>query len=223
LRIVIIKLTKLYQILRKHYGHRGWWPGAEKYSGGSQLEVIIGAILTQNTAWKNVEKALQNLKDYRVLNFKALVELPQEDLAHLIRPSGYFNQKALKIKAFLRFVQDEYRGNIKKMFATPTVELRKQLLSIKGIGPETADCILLYAGEHLSFVIDLYTYRIMTRHGWAEEEIDYHGLQELFASNIPDELDLYQDFHAQLVAVGNQHCRKTPKCAGCPLEAYLNG
>lgn len=221
MRIVIIKLIKLYQTLLHHYGHRNWWPGASKFPGGSSLEVIIGAILTQNTAWKNVEKALQNLKDYRVLSYKALSELPLEDLAQLIRPSGYYNQKALKIKAFLRFVKDEYRGSIKKMFAEPTNELRKQLLSIKGIGPETADCILLYAGEHLSFVVDLYTYRIMTRHGWADEEIDYHGLQELFESNIPQELDLYQDFHAQLVAVGNQHCRKNPKCEGCPLEQFL--
>lgn len=183
--------------------------------------MIIGAILTQNTSWKNVEKAIRNLKDYRILTYKALYELPLEDLSQLIRPSGYYNQKALKIKAFLQFVQHEYRGSIKKMFNSPTKILREQLLSIKGIGPETADCILLYAGDHLSFVVDLYTYRIMTRHGWAEEEIDYHGLQELFESNIPDELDLYQDFHAQLVAVGNQHCRKTPKCDDCPLQPFL--
>lgn len=210
-----IELTEIYQTLQNHYGHRGWWPG------GSKLEIIIGAILTQNTNWKNVEKALHNLKANHLLSYKALVELPQEELAQLIRPSGYFNQKSLKIKAFLRFVEDHYGSSLKRMFAEPTYVLRPQLLSIKGIGPETADSILLYAGEHLSFVIDLYTYRVMTRHGWAEEEIDYHGLQELFESRIPNELDLYQDFHAQLVAVGNQHCRKTPKCEGCPLEKYL--
>ncbi len=210
-----VDLLEIYNVLQNRFGHRNWWPG------DSKLEIILGAILTQNTNWKNVEKALQNLKSKRVLSYKALSKLPQEELAELIRPSGYYNQKAIKIKNFLRFLHKEYKGSLTKMFQEPTESLRPKLLAIKGIGPETADSILLYAGDHLSFVIDLYTYRVMTRHHWAEEEIDYHGLQELFEDAIPKELNLYQDFHAQIVAVGHNYCRKTPKCDACPLVEYL--
>lgn len=210
-----VSLKNIYQTLLTHFGHRNWWPG------DSPIEIAIGAILTQNTAWKNVEKAISNLKQAGALSYKALESIPIENLAVLIRPSGYFNQKSLKLKAFVHFLKNEYQGNIKKMFREETSVLREKLLAIKGIGPETADSILLYAGEHPVFVIDLYTYRVATRHGWTPEEVDYDGLQEFFTQRLPRDIELYNDFHAQLVAVGNTYCRKTPKCEECPLKKYL--
>lgn len=208
-------LYEIYWTLREYFGHRDWWPAETPF------EVIIGAILTQNTNWKNVEKAIANLKREKVLGFKALYNLPIQTLAELIRPSGYYNQKAVKTKTFLTFVQENYGGSLKRMFNEDTATLREKLLGIKGIGQETADSILLYAGEHLTFVVDLYTYRITTRHGWLPEEVTYTELQEFFQDRLPRDLDLYQDYHAQLVAVGNQFCRKTPKCNQCPLNKYL--
>jgi len=208
-------LMKIYQTLLNHFGHRHWWPGE------TRLEIIIGAILTQNTAWKNVEKAITNLKKEGLLSYQGLQAISQERLAELIRPSGYYNQKSLKIIAFLAFVEERYAGNLQRMFREETLALREEMLAIKGIGPETADSILLYAGEHPIFVVDLYTHRVITRHAWAEERIDYHGLQQWFAERIPKEVELYKDFHAQLVAVGNAFCRKTPKCEACPLKSFL--
>ena len=168
-----------------------------------------------------MEKAIANLKREGRLTYKGLSQIPLERLAELIRPSGYFNQKALKIKAFIHFLEKTYGGNLHRMFRQETAKLREDLLGIKGIGPETADSILLYAGEHLVFVIDLYTYRVITRHHWAEETIDYAGLQEIFHQRVRKDLELYKDFHAQLVAVGNAFCRKTPNCEHCPLKPLL--
>lgn len=212
-----IPLDEIYQTLRARFGHRGWWPGTTK------LEIILGAILTQNTNWRNVEKALANLRGARMMSLRALRAIPADSLAELIRPSGYYNQKALKIKAFVLFLEDNYKGSLARMFREDTPTLREKLLGVKGIGRETADSILLYAGGHLSFVADLYTWRVMTRHNWAPEDIDYEGLRELFESRLPRDLDLWKDYHAQLVAVGNRHCRKTPKCDECPLKPYLPG
>lgn len=208
-------LTKVYKRLLSHFGHRGWWPG------DSNFEIIVGAILTQNTAWKNVEKAITNLKQAKVLSIKKIHELPHETLAELIRPSGYYNQKAKKLQAFTTFLKINYRGSLTNMFKEETGVLREQLLSVKGIGPETADSILLYAGEKPVFVIDLYTYRILTRHGWLAEETTYQELQYFFQDRLPVDVDLYKDFHAQLVATGNQFCRRTAKCEGCPLQPLL--
>ncbi|MBZ0258941.1 endonuclease III domain-containing protein [bacterium] len=208
-------LLRIYQTLRDHFGHRDWWPG------DSPLEIAVGAILTQNTNWKNVEKAIVNLKAAKALSYRALRDIETEALAQLIRPSGYYNQKALKIKAFIHFVEVNYNGSLKRLFAEETQTLREGLLSVKGIGPETADSILLYAGEHVSFVIDLYTYRVLTRHGWIGEDAKYDEMKQLFEGGLPRELGLYNDYHAQLVAVGNNFCRKTPKCEGCPLETML--
>ncbi len=210
-----VDLHEIYQTLLKHFGHRGWWPG------NSAFEIVIGAILTQNTNWNNVEKAIQNLKAKGLLSYKALSMLPEERLAQLIRPSGYYNQKAKKIKAFLHFLRKEYRGSLKRMFAEETVGLREKLLGVKGIGAETADSILLYGGDHLSFVVDLYTYRVGTRHGWFPEEVDYEAMREYFSDRLEADLDLYKDFHAQIVAVGSHYCRKTPRCEECPLKEYL--
>ncbi len=208
-------LLQIYKILHSFFGHRNWWPGDTRF------EIIVGAILTQNTNWKNVEKAIQNLKQAKALSYKRMIEIPQSELAELIRPSGYYNQKAIKLKAFVDFLQKEYQGSIAKMFREDTETLREKLLNIRGVGKETADSILLYAGDHYSFVIDLYTYRILVRHGWIEETTGYDKMQTLFQTNIPKELDLYKDFHAQLVAVGNNYCRKSPKCEECPLQPLL--
>ena len=210
-----VDLHEIYHALLNHFRHRNWWPG------DTPLEVIVGAILTQNTAWKNVEKAIGRLKEAGVLSIKGLRTIPREHLAELIRPSGYYNQKALKIKAFLAFLQREYRGNLTRMFREDTRVLREKLLQVKGIGPETADSILLYAGGHLTFVVDLYTYRVATRHGWVPEDIDYESLREFFQDRIRPDVELYNDFHAQLVAVGNQYCRKTPCCEECLLYRFI--
>ncbi|MDP8243891.1 MAG: endonuclease III domain-containing protein [Candidatus Hinthialibacter antarcticus] len=208
-------LLRIYKTLRAHFGHRDWWPG------DGPLEIAVGAILTQNTNWKNVEKAIANLKQAKALSYRVLRDIETEALAQLIRPSGYFNQKAKKLKALIDFIERNYNGSLKRLFAQETQALREGLLSVKGIGPETADSILLYAGGHVSFVIDLYTYRVLTRHGWISEDATYSDMKELFEGGLPREMDLYNDYHAQLVAVGNNFCRKTPKCEGCPLEALL--
>ncbi len=205
-------LLKIYHTLLSFFGHRNWWPG------DTRIEIILGAILTQNTAWKNVEKAIANLKNERVLSYKGMKNISRERLAELIHPSGYYNQKALKIKNFITFLEDHYAGNLSRMFQEETATLREKLLGVNGIGPETADSILLYAGEHPVFVVDLYTYRVASRHGWVDEEIDYDGLQAYFIERLPPEIDLYKDFHAQIVAVGNMFCRKTPNCGPCPLN-----
>ncbi|MGC9327804.1 MAG: endonuclease III domain-containing protein [Candidatus Hinthialibacter sp.] len=211
-----IDLMEVYQTLLHHFGHRNWWPGE------TPMEICIGAILTQNTNWKNVERAIANLKQAHFLSYKGLKDAPLDRVRECIRPSGYYNQKALKLKAFTVFLAKEYSGSLAKMFREETPILRQKLLRVKGIGPETADSILLYAGRHPVFVIDLYTYRIVTRHGWLPEETRYEELQEFFQDNIPPDVDLYNDFHAQLVAAGANYCRKTPQCEECPLKRFLN-
>lgn len=210
-----LDLLKLYRAMLDHFGPRHWWPG------DTPFEICVGAILTQNTNWKNVERAITNLKQARVLSYKGLRDISVEKLSELIRPSGYYNQKAKKLKAFMEFLTRETRGNLSALFQEETDDLREKLLQIKGIGPETADSMLLYAGEHPIFVIDLYTYRIMTRHGWAPEEATYADLQELFQCQLPIDVELYNDFHAQFVAVGAAYCRKTPQCEECPLRRFL--
>jgi endonuclease III related protein len=208
-------LRTIYSVLLKHFGHRGWWPA------DSPFEIIIGAILTQNTNWKNVEKAIANLKSAHALSYKKIHAMPQPELAALIRPSGYYNQKSLKLKAFTTFLEQTFQGSIARMFRAPTQLLREQLLSIKGIGPETADSILLYAGEKPVFVVDLYTYRLVTRHGWLPEKTDYQEMQYFFQDRLPVDVNLYNDFHAQIVAVGNHYCKRTPQCEQCPLQKFL--
>lgn len=210
-----IDLIEVYQTLLDRFGHRHWWPG------DTPFEICVGAILAQNTNWKNVQRAISNLKQAGILSYKKMREIPVESLAELIRPSGYFNQKAKKLKAFLEFLAREYTGSLSSMFREKTPVLREKLLGVKGIGPETADSILLYAGNHPVFVVDLYTYRVATRHGWLPEEANYAELQQYFQERIPNDLALYNDFHAQIVAVGAAYCRKKPDCEACPLYRYL--
>lgn len=210
-----------YQQMRRHSGHRRWWPGE------SPFEICVGAILTQNTNWQNVEQAIQNLKRNRALNIRAIHEREQNALAQLIRPSGYYNVKAKRLKAFVAKIMSHYRGSLDSFFQQDTQSARKELLAIDGIGPETADSILLYAGNHPTFVVDAYTKRIFARHRWVEESADYHQIKTLCETqlaNLPqkDRLDYWRDYHAQIVNVGKNFCRpQNPRCGLCPLESLL--
>jgi len=200
-------------MLYKRYGPQGWWPG------DSKLECILGAVLTQNTSWTNAEKAILNLKKENIVGIKKLASVSTQALASLIRPSGYYNQKAIKIKRVLSFVTENYGGSLKRMFDEETRELRSKLLTINGIGPETADTILLYAGHKPVFVIDTYTYRVLSRHGLVPEYTTYEEIQELFTDTIPEDTAVYNEYHALLVRVGKEYCRKrSPACDGCPLQ-----
>ncbi|MCK5391470.1 MAG: endonuclease III domain-containing protein [Deltaproteobacteria bacterium] len=207
------RINKLYRLLYKKYGPQGWWPG------DSQLECILGAILAQNTSWKNVEKAINNLRKLNLISIDKLKLLTTDELAQLIRSSGYFNQKALKIKNFVKFITENYNGSLENMFEEDMYVLRDKLLSIKGVGPETADCIILYGGNKPIFVIDTYTYRVLSRHGLVPEQTSYNEMQELFMDSLNLDPGIFNEYHALLVKVGKEHCKKRiPLCTGCPLE-----
>jgi endonuclease-3 related protein len=232
-------LRRAYKLMRARAGHQHWWPGETPF------EVCIGAILTQNTAWTNVERAIANLKTVRVLEPEKLFALPETKLAELIRPAGYFNVKARRLRSFLRVLVEQFGGDLKKLFAGETSVVRERLLAIHGIGPETADSMLLYAGGHHSFVIDAYTKRIFSRHGWSSKSTrlrsatarqkvqspksasGYDELKLLCESALNQKtgaarLDYWQDYHAQLVMVGKHFCRtRAPRCDECPLKPLL--
>jgi endonuclease-3 related protein len=241
------------KIIREHYlslvrrwGAQNWWPAQ------SRFEVIVGAYLTQNTAWTNVEKAMANLRRARVLSVKGLREIALEELEQLVRPSGYFRQKAQKIKTFIEFLDAQYGGSLDRMFAQPTEKLRSELLALKGVGPETADSILLYAGNHPVFVVDAYTRRILERHGIIGPKTKYDEvrllIEQAISSTEPETLRVlepgseprhpvsrmsamqrgqvaqhYNEFHALIVKTGNELCRSTPQCERCPLQHFLKG
>jgi len=193
-----------------------WWPARTPF------EVIVGAILTQSTAWVNVERAIANLRGARLLSADAMGRVSAARLAGLVRPSGYFRQKAKKLKAFVRFLQRNYSGSLTRMFETPTAQLREQLLEVHGIGPETADSILLYAGEHPVFVVDAYTHRIFERHALVEGKPDYERVRAFVESSLPRDSALFNEFHALIVNTGKNWCRKgAPRCDGCPLRDFL--
>jgi len=206
-------LLALHDLLLAEYGPRGWWPG------DGPFDVIIGAILTQAASWKNVELALANLKAAHCWSFQAIAALPQETLAEIIRPSGYFNAKAAKLKAFAAHLLEGYEGDLDRMFSKDTALLRRELLSIHGIGPETADDILVYAAGKPSFVIDTYTIRIMERLGIVPENGSnrYGDWQEMFHNQLPPNVALFNEFHALLDHHAGGVCRKTPVCEGCCL------
>lgn len=207
----MIEILEIYQILLNKFGHQNWWPA------DTRDEIIIGAILTQSVNWQNVDKALNNLKQNSLLSLEALHNATAEDIAPLIIPTLYYNVKARKLKNFSDFLYGNYEGDLDKLLSLPLPELRKVVLSINGIGEETADCILLYAANKLSFVIDAYTKRIFHRLGYTDSNISYGHLQKFITEIIPLELDLYQDFHAQLVMLGKDFCKPKPKCEECPL------
>lgn len=208
-----MRLLKLYELLLELYGPQGWWPVDAEYHASKGTdprdEVIIGAVLTQNTSWKNVEISLENLKRYGELSLRFVRELGLDSLKELIRPSGFYNQKALRLKAVAEFINP-----------TALVETlsRKDLLKVKGIGPETADVILLYAGGRLSFVIDKYTQRFMKR--FINLEGDYGLLKNFFESHLPKDLEVYKEFHALIDEHAKRYCRSTPLCEECPLKSF---
>lgn len=206
-------IPEIYNRLLERFGPQYWWPG------DSRLEIVVGAILTQNTNWKNVEKAIANLKAAALLDCGRLIDIPQEELAPLIRPAGYFNVKAKRLKAFFRWLCERFDGDLEAAGELSAEALREELLSVSGIGPETADSIILYGFEKPVFVVDAYTARILVRHLLITPPVDYQTIQELFESALPRETSLYNEYHALLVRLGKEYCRTRPICSGCPLEA----
>jgi len=205
---------EIYKILKNHFGNVGsWWPK------DSPFEVIVGAILTQQSTWTNVEKALKNLKDKNILNPSSIANLPMDELKILVKPSGFFNQKAERLKYMSQYIMDKYQGNIELFFNKNNKELRQELLGLKGVGLETADSIILYSAEKNEFVIDAYTKRIYSRLGLVKDTIDYESLKDYIIKDIPEELMIYQEFHGLLVLTGKNLCKKKdPKCMECPLN-----
>jgi endonuclease-3 related protein len=208
-------LQELYQKLWEAFGPQGWWPAETPF------EVILGAILTQNTNWRNVAQVLAGLQEEGLLNPLALRDMPEAELARRLKPSGYFNIKARRVKNFLDFFAHRFHGSLEEMAQEDLRFLRPALLEIKGIGPETADSILLYAMHKPTFVVDAYTFRVLSRHDLAPESSSYDELQGLFMENLPADVPLYQEFHALLVKVGKEFCRPRPRCPSCPLHEWL--
>lgn len=206
------RLTEIYQILFERFGPQNWWPGQ------TQFEIVTGAILTQNTNWANVEKAIANLKSADCLTPEKLHNLDHGQLAELIRPAGYFNIKAKRLKSFLNWLFENYDGRLADLEAVNTYQLREELLSIKGIGPETADSILLYAFGRPIFVVDAYTARVAVRHHLIEPDAGYGQLQDLFQSNLRQDVRQFNEYHALLVQLGKNFCKPKPKCPHCPLN-----
>ena len=203
---------KIYQRLFRAYGSMHWWPGETPF------EVMAGAILTQNTSWRNVEKAIQNLKTRKVLHVRGIHQLKRSQLASLIRSSGYFRIKADRLKAFVNFLFENCDGNLRKMGRERPESLRQKLLRVKGIGPETADSILLYGLQKPIFVVDAYTKRIFSRHGILSEKASYEEVQRLFMDHLPQDEKLFNEYHALLVHLGKTLCKKTPRCDLCPIK-----
>ncbi len=209
------RLQDMYNRLLTAFGPQHWWPG------DTPLEIMTGAVLTQNTSWQNVEKAITNLQEADLLTFDILSSLAPEVLAEQIRPCGYYNLKAGRLLNLLRFIQQKY-DNLEDFLAQEINDLRRELLSIKGIGPETADSIILYAASQPSFVVDAYSVRVLVRHQFlAEDEADYHLVREMFMDSLPLDTALFNEYHALLVRLGKDFCRKTkPRCAECPLKDF---
>ncbi|MCK5186089.1 MAG: endonuclease III domain-containing protein [Deltaproteobacteria bacterium] len=206
------KLLKIYQKLYNAIGPRHWWPG------DSPFEVIIGAILTQNTSWKNVETAIKALKEYNLLDPVRLLKVDEGILANTIKSSGFFNIKTKRIKNFIRFLFENYQGSLEKMFSENLTPLREKLLKINGIGPETADSILLYAGGKPIFVVDAYTRKILLRHNLISKAAGYSETQALFMENLEKDVRMFNEYHALLVYVGKYFCKRIPGCENCPMR-----
>jgi endonuclease-3 related protein len=209
-------LRQYFAALFRAHGPQHWWPGRTPF------EVIVGAILVQNTSWINAASAITNLRRAKLLSPSALEKVPQPKLARLIRSSGYFRQKARKLKQFVIFLRKEHRGSFAAMFRAPTAKLREQLLRVHGVGPETADSILLYAGNHPVFVVDAYTRRILQRHGLATGKESYEEIRRLFEKSLPNDPQLFNEFHALIVHTGKNYCRtRAPLCSQCALRPFL--
>jgi endonuclease-3 related protein len=207
-------LSEIYQLLYDAFGPQHWWPGETTF------EIVIGAILTQNTNWSNVEKAIANLKSAGYLTPDAFHRIALTQLAELIRPAGYYNIKAKRLKNFVDWLFEHYSGELTNLQTVRTGRLREELLAVKGIGRETADSILLYALGRPVFVVDAYTARITSRHELIEPGADYEQLRQLFESNLHQDVRLFNEYHALLVRAGKEFCRPKARCSGCPLEKH---
>ncbi len=205
-------LKEIYNRLYGFFGPQHWWPA------DTAFEVIVGAILTQNTSWANVKKAIDNLKKQNLLKPSAIKKINTKKLAELIRPSGYYNQKAKKLKNFIFFLFRNYQGNLSKMFKQEVFALREKLLSVNGIGPETADSILLYAAGKPVFVVDAYTKRILSRHKLIGDKFNYPEVQEIFMKSLEPDPKLFNEYHALIVKLGKDICKTKPNCISCPLK-----
>lgn len=209
-------LMNIYQKLYQAYGPRDWWPAETSF------EVMVGAILTQNTSWRNVEKAIQKLKGKGVLNPEGIHDLKKTQLASLIKSSGYYRIKTDRVKAFVNFLFEEFDGDLKRMGRERLGELREKLLGVNGIGPETADSILLYGLKKSIFVVDAYTKRILSRHKMISENTAYEEVQKLFMEHLPLDEKLFNEYHALLVHLGKTVCKKIPRCDICPIKSIAH-
>ncbi len=201
----------MYERLYEAYGPQNWWPAE------TTTEVVVGAILTQNTAWANVQRAIENLKRADCLSWVSLRDVSQERLAGLVQPSGTYRVKALRLKSFVEYLWERHGGSLESLLGGDPNEARERLLSITGVGPETADAILLYAGGRLTFVVDAYTKRVLRRHELISESASYDDVRRLFHQSLDPDLHFFNEFHALLVTVGKKHCRVRARCDGCPL------
>jgi len=208
-------LMAVYRDLYSAWGPQHWWPGRTRF------EIVVGAILTQNTAWTNVEKAIRRLRDERALNPERLHHADLRTLAGWIRAAGYFNVKARRLRAFTDLLFGRFGGKFNRLFALDTPALRETLLSVNGIGPETADSIILYAAHRPQFVVDAYTRRVLVRHGWIHPDATYDDMARLFMRTLPRDTQLYNECHALLVHLGKYHCKPQPQCESCPLKHRL--
>ena len=207
------KLTRIYNKLYNFFGKQYWWPAKTK------LEVIIGAMLTKNTSWSNVEKAIVNLRENNFLSFEKLSHAKTNRIAKLIKPAGYFNIKARRLKNLLEFMERDYKGSIKKMRQKDTYKLREELLGVNGVGPETADSILLYALDKSIFVVDAYTKRVFSRLKILPQDVSYETAQKLFMDNLSKDRHLFNEYHALIVKLGKDYCKKNkPRCQECPIR-----
>lgn len=204
---------EVYQLLFEHFGPQNWWPGE------SPFEIVVGAVLTQNTNWSNVSKAIDNLRDAGLLNYSELKKLSVDEIASYIRPSGYYNLKAKRLRNLFDMLEEQYDGELDLFLGDQHDRCRDNLLAVKGVGPETADAILLYACNHPAFVIDTYTHRVFSRHDLVDEETDYETMQDLFLSMLPEDVQLYNEYHALIVKTATTYCKKNnPLCEKCPLQ-----
>jgi endonuclease-3 related protein len=205
------RLTAIFHRLASHFGPRHWWPAETPF------EVCVGAILTQNTNWGNVEKAIAKLKRDGLLSPEAIRDMPGERLAEVIRPAGFFNVKSRRLKEFVAFLFDRYAGSLDRMFAGDWQSLREELLAVRGIGPETCDSILLYAGHKPTFVVDAYTRRVFSHLGLIAPQSSYEEMRAFFMAHLPADVALFNEYHALIVEQAKVYCRTSPRCPGCPL------
>lgn len=205
--------SEAYRLLYDHFGPQNWWPG------DTPFEIMVGAILTQNTNWSNVQKAIDNLKTEDLLSYHSLSRLTADEIAQMIRPAGYYNLKAQRLRNLFDMVATIYDDDLELFLGDDLGAARENLLAVKGVGPETADSILLYACGHPVFVVDMYTHRVFSRHNMVEEETDYQTIQQVFTTHLPEDMQLYNEFHALIVRLAVTFCKKKkPLCEKCPLQ-----